>query len=163
MLPVMRKSPRLSAPHVDGWRWEYVRDLNIPARRKLANRYSTGNLPDAAADFLASATGWALHKESGVDRDANRFRSEALKVRLLAAGSVFSRFAQCHAITRMATIAADQMGHVQRSVFTKARIKRAIPTTRKGLHTTHDCSLLSLDMGNSRNTISRQRFLAELY
>jgi hypothetical protein len=31
MLFVLRKAPRLSTLHVDGWRWEHVRDLNAPA------------------------------------------------------------------------------------------------------------------------------------
>jgi hypothetical protein len=55
------------------------------------------------------------------------------------------------------------MGHVQRSVFTKAGIKHAIHTTRTGLQTIPYCSLLSLDMENAFNTISRRSFLAELY
>jgi N-acyl-L-homoserine lactone synthetase len=63
MVLVFGKAPRLSAPHIDGWRWEHVRDLNVPAWRKWVNRYAAGNIPDVAADFLASATGWALHKQ----------------------------------------------------------------------------------------------------
>jgi hypothetical protein len=31
MLLDMRKAPRLSAPHVDGRRWEHVRDSNVHA------------------------------------------------------------------------------------------------------------------------------------
>jgi hypothetical protein len=55
------------------------------------------------------------------------------------------------------------MGHVQRSVFTKVGIERAIHTTRIGLQAFHDCSLLSLDLENAFNTISRRSILAELY
>jgi hypothetical protein len=95
---VLRKAPRLSAPHVDGWRWEHVRDLNVPAWRKWVNRYSTGNIPDVAADFLACATGWALHKQACVDRDSTPLRGEAPKVRPIVDGSVQSRLAHCHAI-----------------------------------------------------------------
>jgi hypothetical protein len=62
MLLVLREAPRLSAPHVDGWRWEHVRDLNVPAWRKWFNHYSAGNILDVAADFVASATGRALDK-----------------------------------------------------------------------------------------------------
>jgi hypothetical protein len=113
MLLVLRKAPRLSAPQVDGWWWEHVRDLNVPAYRKWVNRYSAGNIPDAAADFLASATGWDLHKHTGVDRDATRLRGEAPKVRLLAVGSVLTRLAYFHAIARITTMAADHWGHVQ--------------------------------------------------
>ena len=98
MLLVLRKAPRLSAPQVDGWWWEHVRDLNVPAWRKWVNRYSAGNIPDVAADFLASATGWDLHKHTGVDRDATRLRGEAPKVRPIVDGSVQSRLAHCHAI-----------------------------------------------------------------
>jgi hypothetical protein len=63
----------------------------------------------------------------------------------------------------IATIAADHVGHVQRSVFTKAGIERAIHTTRIGLQAIPDCSLLSLDLENALNTISRRSFPAELY
>jgi hypothetical protein len=52
---------------------------------------------------------------------------------------------------------------IQRSVFTKAGIERAIHTTRNGLQAIHDCILLSLDLENAFNTISRRGFLAELY
>jgi hypothetical protein len=74
-----------------------------------------------------------------------------------------SRLAYCHGIARIANVAADHLGHVQRSVFTKAGIERAIHTTRIGLQTILDCNLLSLDLENAFNTISRRNFLAELY
>jgi hypothetical protein len=162
MLLVLRKAPRLSTPHVDGWRGEHVRDLNVPAWRKWADCYSAG-IPEVAADSLATATGWALHKQTGVDRDATRLRGEAPKVWPLVASSVLSRLGHCHAIARIATVAADHLGLVQRSVFTKAGIERAIHTTRIGLQAIPDCNLLSLDLGNAFNTISRRSFLAELY
>jgi hypothetical protein len=139
---------------------EHDRDLNVPAWREWVKRYSAGNIPEAAADFLASATGWALHKQTGVDRDATRLRGEAPKVRPLTAGIVLSRLAHCHAIARIATVAADHLGNVQRSVFTKAGIEHA---TRIGLQAIHDCGLLSLDMENAFNIIFRRSFLAELY
>jgi hypothetical protein len=98
-----------------------------------------------------------------VDRDATRLRGEAPKVRPLAAGSDMSRLSHCHAIARIATVAADHMDHVQRSIFTKAGIERAIHTTRIGLQAIPDFSLLSLDLESAINTISRRSFLAELY
>jgi hypothetical protein len=60
-------------------------------------------------------------------------------------------------------VAADHLGQVQRSVFTKACIERAIHITRIGLQTILDRSLLSLDLENAFNTISRRSFLAKLY
>jgi hypothetical protein len=47
----------MSTPHVDGTRWEHVRDLNVSAWRAWVNRYSSGKSPDNVADFLASADG----------------------------------------------------------------------------------------------------------
>jgi hypothetical protein len=61
------------------------------------------------------------------------------------------------------TFAADHLGHVQRSYFTKAGIQRAIHTTCIGLQVIHDCSLLRLDLENAFNTISRRSFFADLY
>jgi hypothetical protein len=119
-------APRLSASHVDGWRWDHVRDLNIPAWRKWVNVYSAGNILDVAAYFLASAAGWALHKRTGVDSDATRLRGEPPKVRPLVDGRIMSRLAQCHAIARIAIVAADHIGPVQRYVVTKIGIERAI-------------------------------------
>eukprot|EP00873_Tetraselmis_striata_P032971 jgi/Tetstr1/453235/TSEL_040251.t1 len=34
---VLRRSPRLSAEHVDWWRWEHIRDLDVPSWRVWVN------------------------------------------------------------------------------------------------------------------------------
>jgi hypothetical protein len=145
----MRNTPRLSAPYVDGWRWGHVRDFNVPAWRKWVYRYSAENIPDDAADFLASATGWALHqKQTRVDRDATCLWGHAPKVWPLDVGSVLSGLAHCHA-----NVAGDHVGHVhQRQIFSKDDIERAIHITRVGLQTISVCSLLSLDQENAFNT-----------
>jgi hypothetical protein len=83
--------------------------------------------------------------------------------RLLLASNFLSRLAHFHAIARIVTVAADHWGHVQISVFTKVGIERAIHTTRIGLQTIPDCSLLSLDLKNAFNIISRRSFLAKPY
>jgi hypothetical protein len=101
-------------------------------------RHGVSGLTATRREIFASATGWALHKQTGVDRVATRLRGEAHKVRPLAAGSVLSRLAHCHAIARIATVAADHLGPVQRSVFTKAGIERAIHTTRIGIQAIPD-------------------------
>jgi hypothetical protein len=107
---------------------------------------------------------WALDKHTGVDRDATRLRDKAPKVRPLIDDSVLiTRLAHYHAIARISYVAADHTGSVQRSVITKARIERAKNTTRIGLQTIQDCSLLSLDVETPSNTISRQSFRSELY
>jgi hypothetical protein len=53
------------------------------------------------------------------------------------------------------------MGHVQCSVFKKAGIERAISIARTGLQSILVRSLLGLE--KCVNTISRRRFLVELY
>jgi hypothetical protein len=55
------------------------------------------------ANFHASATGWVLHKQTSVDRDATRNWGEAPKNRPLAAGNVLSRLAHYHAIDKPRT------------------------------------------------------------
>jgi hypothetical protein len=57
-------------------------------------------------------------------------------------------------------VAADHLGHVQRWLFTKVGIERAIHTTHIGLQTIPDCRLLNLDLENAFNTISLRNFLA---
>jgi hypothetical protein len=74
-----------------------------------------------------------------------------------------SRLANCHAIARIAIFATYDTGPVQRRVFTKVGIERAIHTTRIGLQTILDRSPQRMDLENAFNTISRPSFLAELY
>jgi hypothetical protein len=95
--------------------------------RKWANGYSAGNIPDAAADFLASATGWGLQKQTSVDRAATRLRGEAQLVLALDVGNGMWRLSESHAIARILTVAADHLGHVQISALTKACIELYIP------------------------------------
>jgi hypothetical protein len=56
--------------------------MNVPAWRAWVNRYLAGDLPDGAVEFRASATGWALHKQAGVEIDITRLRGDPLKVHL---------------------------------------------------------------------------------
>jgi hypothetical protein len=72
----MRKAPSMSAPHVDGLRWEHVRDLHIPAWRRWISHYSAGKVHEDVADFLASATYWALPKQTIVDHETSRMRGD---------------------------------------------------------------------------------------
>jgi hypothetical protein len=145
MLLVLRKAPRLSAPQVDGWRSEHVHDLNVPAKRAWMNRYSAGDLPYGAPDFLASVTIWA-HTQTGINKGMTRLCGDPPKVRTLATCNVLPRWTHYHAIERAADASAAHLGHVQRSVFTKAGIERAIRTTGIGLQALPNCSLLILDL-----------------
>jgi hypothetical protein len=138
MLLVLQKSPRMFAPRVGNWRWEHVHDMNVPVWCAWVNCYSAGDLPDVAANFLASATAWALHEQARVDMDIIRLRGDPPKVYSLATDKVLSRVAHCHAIARVADAHAAHLGHVHRCVFIEAIIERAIHTTRNGLHALPD-------------------------
>jgi hypothetical protein len=138
---------------------------NWPSKPRYQDlkRLASHTVHSLAEDFLASSTRWALHKETLVDRDATRLQGESPKVQPLVVDIVMSRLARCDDIARIGTVATDHMGPVQRYVFTKDGIERAIHTTRVGLKTTLDYSLLSLDMENAFNAISRRIFLAEVF
>jgi hypothetical protein len=96
--------------------------------------------------FWRVRLGGAFTSSMGVDHDATLVRGEAPKLRPLADGSVMSRLLHYHASARIGAVAVDHMGHVQRSVFTKGGIERAIHTTWIGFQTILDCAILSLDL-----------------
>jgi hypothetical protein len=88
--------------------------MNVPVWRAWVNRCSAGDFTGDAADFMASATGWALHKQAGVEMDITRLRGDPHKVRPLATCSTLSRLAHSHAIARVADAAAAHLGLVRR-------------------------------------------------
>jgi hypothetical protein len=112
---------------------------------------------------LARAIGWALHKQSGVHRDATHLRGdEAPKVRPLAVGSVMSLLDHCHA-----NADNDCCDRPPRPCSTFGFHKswyraRAIHATRICLQIIHYCSLLSLFLKIALNTLSRRSLLAEM-
>jgi hypothetical protein len=164
MLMVVRKSPRMSAPHVDGKRLEHVlRDLNVLGRREWMNRYSAGGKFDVVHDFLASATGWALHKQVGVGMDVTRVRGEPVEVRPLAADNVLLLVLNGRAIAWVGEATVTHLGYAQCYVFTKAGIESALHNTRVILHAIPECRLLRVDWETALNIVSRRIYLAELY
>jgi hypothetical protein len=114
----------------------------------VVNHCLAGDLPNVAADFRTSATGWAFHKQAGVDKDITRLRGKppSSPVRPVAVISDLSWLARCHAIARVADTAATHLGPIHPSIFTKAGIERAIHTARIRLQALPDCCLVSLDL-----------------
>ena len=56
----IKRMPRLSTAHVDGWRWEHVRDVaahgGAEALLSYVRTVARADVPEVIADFLASAT-----------------------------------------------------------------------------------------------------------
>eukprot|EP00873_Tetraselmis_striata_P012446 jgi/Tetstr1/432710/TSEL_022077.t1 len=107
---VLRRAPRLSAGHVDWWRWEHIRDLDVPSWRLCVNRCLAGRCHSRTAAFLASGSVFALHKDDPAAREEREKRGEPLRVRPLGVGSVLVRLASAHALGQVGADAREVMG-----------------------------------------------------
>eukprot|EP00873_Tetraselmis_striata_P018750 jgi/Tetstr1/439014/TSEL_027506.t1 len=107
---VLRRAPRLSAGHVDWWRWEHIRDLDVPSWRLWVNRCLAGRCHSRTAAFLASGSVFALHKDDPAAREEREKRGEPLRVRPLGVGSVLVRLASAHALGQVGADAREVMG-----------------------------------------------------
>eukprot|EP00873_Tetraselmis_striata_P001538 jgi/Tetstr1/421802/TSEL_012705.t1 len=107
---VLRRAPRLSAGHVDWWRWEHIRDLDVPSWRLWVNRCLAGRCHSRTAAFLASGSVFALHKDHPAAREEREKSGEPLRVRPLGVGSVLVRLASAHALGQVGADAREVMG-----------------------------------------------------
>eukprot|EP00873_Tetraselmis_striata_P017855 jgi/Tetstr1/438119/TSEL_026742.t1 len=107
---VLRRAPRLSAGHVDWWRWEHIRDLDVPSWRLWVNRCLAGRGHSRTAAFLASGSVFALHKDDPAAREEREKSGEPLRVRPLGVGSVLVRLASAHALGQVGADAREVMG-----------------------------------------------------
>eukprot|EP00873_Tetraselmis_striata_P008839 jgi/Tetstr1/429103/TSEL_019065.t1 len=112
---VMRRAPRLSAGHVDWWRWEHIKGLDVPSWRLWVNRCLARRCHSRTAAFLASGTVFALHKDDPAAREEQEKTGEPLRVRPLGVGSVLVRLASAHALSHVGADAREAMGPAQRS------------------------------------------------
>eukprot|EP00873_Tetraselmis_striata_P033039 jgi/Tetstr1/453303/TSEL_040295.t1 len=107
---VLRRAPRLSAGHVDWWRWEHIMDLDVPSWRLWVNRCLAGRCHSRTAAFLASGSVFALHKDDPAAREEREKSGEPLRVRPLGVGSVPVRLASAHALGQVGADAREVMG-----------------------------------------------------
>eukprot|EP00873_Tetraselmis_striata_P023121 jgi/Tetstr1/443385/TSEL_031400.t1 len=107
---ILRRAPRLSAWHVDWWRWEHIRDLDVPSWRLWVNRCMAGRCHSRTAAFLASGSVFALHKDDPAAREEREKSGEPLRVRPLGVGSVLVRLASAHALGQVGADAREVMG-----------------------------------------------------
>eukprot|EP00873_Tetraselmis_striata_P004025 jgi/Tetstr1/424289/TSEL_014857.t1 len=107
---VVRRAPRLSTWHVDWWRWEHIRDLDVPSWRMWVNRCLAGRCHSRTAAFLASGSVFALHKDDPAARKEREKSGEPLRVHPLGVGSVPVRLASAHALGQVGADAQEVMG-----------------------------------------------------
>eukprot|EP00873_Tetraselmis_striata_P001849 jgi/Tetstr1/422113/TSEL_012970.t1 len=112
---ILRRAPRLAAEQVDWWRWEHIRDLDVPLWRLWVNRCLAGRGHSRTAAFLASGTVFALHKDDPAEREERATSGEPPRVRPLGVGSVLLRMASAHAMGQVGTDAREVIGPVQLS------------------------------------------------
>eukprot|EP00873_Tetraselmis_striata_P034966 jgi/Tetstr1/455230/TSEL_042077.t1 len=153
---VLRRAPRLSAGHVDWWRWEHIRDLDVPSWRLWVNRCLAGRCHSRTAAFLASGSVFALHKDDPAAREEREKSGEPLRVRPLGVGSVLVRLASAHALGQVGADAREVMGPVQRSFQSGAGCETAYMSMRVALQLfggrgTGGKGLLLLDIRNAFN------------
>eukprot|EP00873_Tetraselmis_striata_P016941 jgi/Tetstr1/437205/TSEL_025936.t1 len=99
---VLRRAPRLSAGHVDMWRWEHIKDLDVPSWRMWVNRCMAGRSHSRTAAFSANGTVFALlHKDDHAAREKRAKTGGPLRVRPPGVGSVLVRLASAHALVRV--------------------------------------------------------------
>eukprot|EP00873_Tetraselmis_striata_P006610 jgi/Tetstr1/426874/TSEL_017088.t1 len=161
---VLRRAPRLSAGHVDWWRWEHIRDLDVPSWRLWVNRCLAGRCHSRTAAFLASGSVFALHKDDPAAREEREKSGEPLRVRPLGVGSVLVRLASAHALGQVGADAREVMGPVQRSFLSGAGCETAYMSMRVALQLfggrgTGGKGLLLLDIRNAFNEVSRGAIL----
>eukprot|EP00873_Tetraselmis_striata_P019798 jgi/Tetstr1/440062/TSEL_028421.t1 len=153
---VMRRASRLSAWHVDWWRWEHIMDLDVPLWRMWVNRCLAGRCHSRTATFLASGSVFALHKDDPAAREERERSGEPLRVRPLGVGSVLVRQVSAHALGQVGADAREVMGPVQRSFQSGAGCETAYMSMRVALQLfggrgTGGKGLLLLDIRNAFN------------
>eukprot|EP00873_Tetraselmis_striata_P025552 jgi/Tetstr1/445816/TSEL_033457.t1 len=114
---VMRRAPCLSAGHVDWWRWEHIKDLDVPSWRMWVNRCGAGRSHSRTAAFFASGTVLALHKDDPAAREERAKTGGPLRVRPLGVGSVFVRLASAHALVHVGADAREAVGSVAHAAW----------------------------------------------
>eukprot|EP00873_Tetraselmis_striata_P005307 jgi/Tetstr1/425571/TSEL_015994.t1 len=108
---VYRMMPRTPLRgHVGRWRWEHIRDLDVPSWRMWVNRCLAGRGHSRTAAFLASGTVFALHKDDPAARAEWAKTGEPLRVRPLGVGSVLVHLASAHALVHVGADVLEAMG-----------------------------------------------------
>eukprot|EP00873_Tetraselmis_striata_P001130 jgi/Tetstr1/421394/TSEL_001162.t1 len=155
---VLRREPRLSTGHVDWWRREHIRDLDVPSWRPWVNRCLADRCHSRTAAFLASGTVSSLHKDDPAAREERGKSGEPLRVpvRPLGVGSVLVRVASAHALVQVGADAREVLGPVQHSFQSGAGRETAYISMRVSLQLfggrgtdwlpqPHDAAVVELD------------------
>eukprot|EP00873_Tetraselmis_striata_P023831 jgi/Tetstr1/444095/TSEL_003331.t1 len=155
---VLRRAPRLSTGHVDWWRREHIRGLDVPSWRPWVNRCLADRCHSRTAAFLASGTVSSLHKDDPAASEERGKSGEPLRVpvRPLGVGSVLVRVASAHALVQVGADAREVLGPVQHSFQSGAGRETAYISMRVSLQLfagrgtdwlpqPHDAAVVELD------------------
>jgi hypothetical protein len=157
--------PKKSAAHRDGGTWELLREAaQTPSttllRRKFAERFSNGALPENPWDYLASALLYPFHKKLPEERTSVTYPA----LRLVTTGSVLTRFG-CRVMVRMnrLAVAAELLLSHQFSFGISGGVQQIIMACNVALEIDPSWLMLDLDSKNAHTFCSRKRVEEELW
>ena len=166
----IRKMPKRSATHVDGWRWEHLRDIaqyesGAATLLEYARTLLRADVPDKIADFLASATLYPFNKK---DEDTvDRLRDQAVRdevgdtffppTRPVAVASVLVRMATSALLEATLPALKQAVGSAQYGIKTPDALDKIIFGVRAAMEGLRGAVTVHLDMKNAFNEVSRER------
>ena len=160
---VLGRTPRRSAAHRDGWRYEHLARLTADDRGAAAlasalTRIARADVPESVRPFLTSSTLIALMKK---DPDTvARMRSEPgfrLPVRPIGYGSVLVRLASICLLHDLRDVLEDAVGPHQFAVGTRGGTDMIQWIIQAALEVRipHPLAAFNLDASNAFNSVSR--------
>ena len=175
---VVSRSPHLSSPHADGWRYEHLRMLMskpdageaeavLHLERALLSfcaRVLTGDLPPRAAAFCRSGTLIALDKLNRQDRaEADALDPTApMKVRPVAFGLVLVRLCGNILLELVSQDATAFLGDVQRGFRDPGGCEKITLLVRAAREYDRSLGAVALDLKNAFQSVSRISMREEL-
>ena len=166
----VQRMPKRAATHVDGWRWEHIRDLlNVeeaePAVLAYVQAVVSADVPADAADFLSSATLWPFLKEDQAAVAAARAcAGETTFVpptRPVAVSSALARLAGASLLAATTPAIRAAVGPSQYCVKTPDGVEAVLFGVRAARES-RNLWTLQLDIANAFNEVSRQRIWQQL-
>ena len=166
----IRGMPKRAATHVDGWRWEHIRDLasqesGPDVLLKYIGTIIRADVPPEIADYLASATLFPFNKqrESTIDELREQAQIEnpdtpfSPPTRPVAVSSVLVRVASSCLLESMLPSIQQAVGNVQYGIKTPDALEKIIFGVRAAMEGLRGTVTVHLDMKNAFNEISREQ------
>ena len=171
----IRNMPKRAATHVDGWRWEHIRDLaaqesGADALLQYIGAIVRADVPPVIADYLASATLFPFNKQRESTVDELREQAQISDpdtpftppTRPVAVSSVLVRMASSCLLEAMLPAIQQAVGNAQYGIKTPDALEKIIFGVRAAMEGLRGSVTVHLDMKNAFNEISRERTWQEL-